>query len=245
MVLPAKNEEPTIKRMVNGLLAVYPFISEIVVVNDGSSDRTSRLVRQLAGKDKRITCIDKRPPNGVGHALRAGVFHALKKHDYILIMDSDFLENIPELDIFFKQIHLYDGIIGSRYMPGGQLIDYPIVKRISNRLFHFCVWAFLGIRSYDVSNNLKLYKREVFSCIPFRSSDFAVNAETGIYPLLCGFRIKEVPVKWVARDTGMGLSKFKILRLAPGYVQVFWEALRFKFLWRFSNKREQNFVNTG
>ena len=76
------------------------------------------------------------------------------------------------------------------------------------------------IKQKDLSNNFKLFKREIIEKMPWKSDDFSINAETGILPILAGYNICEVPVSWIGRDEGQGKSKFKLFKVGMGYIKV-------------------------
>ncbi|MBI2443225.1 MAG: methyltransferase domain-containing protein [Candidatus Levybacteria bacterium] len=105
------------------------------------------------------------------------------------------------------------------------------MKKIANRSFHGLARIFLGIPHVDVTNNFKLYKREIVEAIRphLRSSGFSINAETGIYPYLLGFSTKEIPVSWIGRKEDMGSSSFNILKAGPGYASVLYDTIRYKY----------------
>lgn len=220
-VIPAKNEEATIGKMVRIILSVYPkYIGHVIVVNDGSTDATANQVRKIMRDDKRIILVNRSFPQGVGFALREGIKKVPAETTHILTLDADFVRNIPDLEEFFDQIDRFDGLIGSRYMEKYSLIRYPRLKKLFNRLFHLLTKYLYGVQSTDLTNNFKLYKKEVFDALPLTASDYAINAETGLYPILLGYRIGELPVAWYARGRNMGVSKFHLLKVAPGYINV-------------------------
>jgi len=81
----------------------------------------------------------------------------------------------------------------------------------------------------DLTNNLKIMKKEVVEKITINENGFAANAETGIYPILMGFDVCEVPMSWVNRDSHMGISSFKLLKVGKGYLRVFWKAVKYTY----------------
>jgi dolichol-phosphate mannosyltransferase len=228
LLLPAHNEAENIRKMVTMMLAIYPtWIRHVVVVNDGSTDETANIVESISRKDKRVKLISRAAPHGVGLAIREGIKHVPPESDYILSMDADFIRNIPDLEDFFLEIPKVDGIIGSRYLRRHSLIRYPLLKKFFNRCFHLLVKIFYGVKQKDLTNNFKLYKKEIFKAIPLSENGYAINAETGLYPLIFGYKIKEMPVTWYARDDDMGLSKFKLFGVASGYFRVLFAASRY------------------
>ncbi len=222
-VLIAHNEEGNIGRMIEGLLENYhDELLEIIVVSDSSTDRTSDIVRKWMARDNKVRLIEKGKPSGAGLALRAGFKNVSPKADYVLTMDSDFTENIKEVRslIGAAEREGFDGAIGSRYMEGGKLVNYPLMKKIMNRGFHFIVKALFRIKQEDLTNNFKLYKAGIIRTLPWESDDFAINAETGIFPIVAGYNIAEVPVSWIQRGEGQGKSKFRLFKVGRSYIKV-------------------------
>lgn len=221
VVIPCHNEAKNIQKLVNQLFTSYHNeILEIVIVNDGSKDKTGVIANELAALNKKIKVIHRIPPNGVGFAIREGLKNVNPLATHILTLDADFIENVPDIRLFIHQINDYDGLVGSRYLLPNHLIHYPFAKRIANRIFHLFCRLLLGIKQKDLTNNFKLYKKEIFDTIPLTSFNFSINAETGIYPIIYGYNIGEIPVKWVGRTSSMGMSKFKLLSVGPYYLRV-------------------------
>ena len=220
VVVPCHNESMNIQPLVQALMRLYgPYIHEIILVNDNSSDNTAEVVRQLANEEPRIKLVDRNAPNGVGRALRDG--YAAVNGKYVLTMDADFINILPEFrDLFEVLADGHDGAIGSRFSYDSVLINYPFVKILCNRAFHTLVKLALlpGVR--DVSNNLKLYRADILKNLEIDEPGFAANVETGLKPLLAGYDIKEVPISWINRTVGMGSSSFRIVRVAPDYFKA-------------------------
>ena len=109
--------------------------------------------------------------------------------------------------------------IGSRFSYESVLINYPFFKILCNRAFDLLVRLTLlrGVR--DMSNNLKLDRADILKARDIEEPHFAANMETGLKPLLAGYDIREVPMSWINRTTGMGASSFRIVGVAPGYVR--------------------------
>lgn len=222
VIIPAKNEEAVIEKMIIMLLTLYDqYIGEIIVVNDNSTDLTKKIVKKLTSKYKKVKLINSHLPTGVGYALRQGLKCASPKANYIFTIDADFIRNVPDFDEFFSNIDKYDGLIGSRYLEKNSLINYPFLKMVFNRLYHLLINITFGLKRTDMTNNFKLYKKEIFDSLDLQASGFAINAETGLYPLLKGYTIGEIPVSWYARSRNMGQSKFKLIKLIPDYYKVF------------------------
>ncbi|HTD23665.1 MAG TPA: glycosyltransferase [Terriglobales bacterium] len=232
VVVPCHNEEMNIPNLVHSLVRFYDkYIYEIIIVNDNSRDRTAEVTLKVAQQEPRVKLVDRKPPNGVGRALRDG--YAAASGQYILSMDCDFVQILPEFrDLFDVVAAGHDGAIGSRFSHDSMLINYPFFKIICNRAFHLLVKLFLLGKVRDISNNLKLYRAHIFKNLKIEEAHFAANVETGLKPLLAGYDIHEVPMSWVNRTIEMGKSSFRILNVAPHYflalLKTLWRAWRGK-----------------
>jgi dolichol-phosphate mannosyltransferase len=217
VVIPCHNEEMNVGRLIEALFEAYDaYIHEIIIVDDNSTDGTAAVVAEVMAAEPRVRLIRRRPPNGVGRALRDG--YAAATGRYILTMDCDFVLLVPELrDLFDRVAAGREGAIGSRFSYESVLINYPFFKILCNRAFHLLVKLTLlgGVR--DVSNNLKLYRADILKTLDIEEPHFAANMETGLKPLLAGYDVEEVPVSWINRTVGMGASSFRIVKVAPGY----------------------------
>ena len=229
-VVPAFNEEMNIPRLVDAIVQFYDdYIHEIIIVNDNSRDRTAEVTLEAAKREPRVKLVNRSPPNGVGRALRDG--YAAATGRYILTMDCDFVQILPELrDLFDAIANGRDGAIGSRFSHDSVLINYPFFKILCNRSFHVLVKLLLLPKVRDVSNNLKLYRAEILKNLEIEEPHFAANVETGLKPLLAGYNIEEVPVSWINRTVEMGHSSFRIVSVAPDYfmslVRMIWRNWR-------------------
>jgi hypothetical protein len=94
------------------------------------------------------------------------------------------------------------------------------LKIVANRAFHTLAILLLGYRIRDVTNNLKIMRREVVADLRLQQPGFAVNAETGLQPILLGYSVKQVPISWINRTPGMGSSSFRLARVGGGYWRV-------------------------
>ncbi len=223
IILIAHNEEAMIGRMVDGLLDNYDKeLLELIVVDDSSADNTAAIVESRMRKNKKVRLIKKGPPSGVGYAIRTGFANVNPKSDYVLSMDSDFIENINDVGAMIREVEEknLDGVIGSRFTEGGKLVGYPSDKKLMNRGWHFIVRALFGIKQKDLTNNFKLYKAEIARKMPWKSGGFSMNAETGILPIIFGYKVGEVPVAWINRSPEMGKSKFKLFKAGWGYIEA-------------------------
>jgi dolichol-phosphate mannosyltransferase len=142
-------------------------------------------------------------------------------------MDCDFQQLLPELrDMFDSAAKGADVVVGSRFSRHSVLLNYPFQKIVANRAFHLLARVMLSTKFRDVTNNLKLFKREVVEKMELTQPGFSINAETGLLPIINGYKIVEVPMSWINRTADMGVSSFKLAQVGGGY----WHVLR--TLWK-------------
>lgn len=220
VVVPCYNEEMNIEPLVAGLRRLYDdYLHEIILVDDNSKDGTEAVIRGMAAADDRIRLVSRTGPNGVGRALYDGYRAATGQ--YVLTMDCDFQHLLPEIsDLFDEAVKGYDVVVGSRFSRHSVLLNYPFGKIVANRGFHLIAQILLLRRFRDLTNNLKLLRREVVDQLHLVEPWFAVNAETGLQPLLMGYQVKEVPISWINRTPDMGMSSFKLAQVGWGYWRV-------------------------
>jgi glycosyltransferase involved in cell wall biosynthesis len=220
VVVPCHNEEMNLRPLVTRLMDLFgDYLHEIVLVDDNSKDNTRKVITELVEQYPLITPVFRTPPNGVGRAIMDGYRAASGK--YILSMDCDFQHLLPELrDLFDAAAEGYDAVIGSRFSRRSVLLNYPFQKIAANRGFHLLARIFLHTGFRDVTNNLKLLRREVVEKMELTQPGFSINAETGLLPIMMGFSFKEVPISWINRTPDMGVSSFKLVQVGGGYWQV-------------------------
>jgi dolichol-phosphate mannosyltransferase len=182
-------------------------------------DSTAEEIRKLAEEDTRVKPVFRSPPNGVGRAIADGYRTATGR--YVLSIDCDFQHLLSEVrDLFDAATRGYDVVVGSRFSRHSVLLNYPFQKIIANRGFHVLARLVLLSRFRDLTNNLKLMRQEVVENLQLMEPGFAVNAETGLQPLLMGYNIQEVPISWINRTPDMGTSSFRLVCVGGGYWRV-------------------------
>jgi SAM-dependent methyltransferase len=222
VVVPCHNEEMNVGPLVRRLEELYrDYLHEIVLVDDNSRDGTRAAIEELAADDPLIKPVIRTPPNGVGRAIADGLRAAGGR--WVLSMDCDFQHLLPAVrDLFDFAAQGYDVVVGSRFSRHSVLLNYPFQKIVTNRAFHLIARVVLMREFRDLTNNLKLMRREVVERLDLRQAGFAVNAETGLQPLLMGYAIKEAPIAWINRTPEMGTSSFRLLHVGGGYWQALW-----------------------
>jgi glycosyltransferase involved in cell wall biosynthesis len=197
------------------------YLHEIILVDDNSTDDTANVIRTLMREFSIVKGVFRKPPNGVGLALADG--YRAASGEYVLSIDCDFTHLLPEMrDLFDAAAQGYDVVVGSRFSRHSVLLNYPFQKIVANRGFHVLAQLTFRRAFRDLTNNLKLMKRSVVDSLRLVEPHFAVNAETGLQPLLMGFSVREVPISWINRTPDMGVSSFRLASVGGGY----WRVLR-------------------
>jgi dolichol-phosphate mannosyltransferase len=198
------------------------------LVDDNSNDNTRDVITRLPAGNSRIKPVYRTPPNGVGRAISDGLRAATG--NYILSLDCDFQHLLPEVrDLFDAVAQGCDVAVGSRFSRHSVLLNYPPWKIVANRAFHTLAQVMFLKRFRDLTNNLKLMRREVLESLILLEPGFAINAETGLQPLIRGYNVKEVPISWFGRGIDMGTSSFRMFKASGGY----WRVLSRLWLGRF------------
>ncbi len=220
VVVPCYNEEMNLGPLVEGLLKHYnEYIHEIILIDDNSKDRSRQIMQDLAAFDPRVRPLFRKPPNGVGRAISEGIKAATGR--YVLCMDCDFLHILPELrEMFDEAASGADVVLGSRFSRSSVLINYPLPKILCNRSFHLLLNLIFRRKMRDVTNNLKLMRREVVENLDLEAAWFAANAETGLKPILMGYEVRPVAISWINRTPEMGQSSFSLMKNGLGYIKI-------------------------
>src|SRR5947209_8393309 len=161
--MPARNEEgciPTMLERFTSVLRAAGFPFEIVVVDDGSTDATPQILRQMAAKHPEIVPVTNTGRHGFGMAIRYGLEHA--GGDAVAIVMADGSDSPEDAEKYYRKLlEGYDCVFGSRFMKGGQVIDYPRHKLVLNRLANTFIRFLFGHHFNDTTNAFKCYRREV------------------------------------------------------------------------------------
>jgi dolichol-phosphate mannosyltransferase len=214
LVLPTYNEAENIEALVlaaGEALALAPCQGrQVLVVDDGSPDGTGEIAERLAAEHPWVHVLHRTAKEGIGPAYLAGFAHALEHGAaYVLEMDSDFSHDPLDLPRLLGAIA--DGAdlaLGSRYVPGGGVADWGLLRRfISEGGSTYARWV-LGLHVRDLTGGFKCFRREVLEAVHFdlvRSQGYAFQVELTYRAVRAGFHVVEVPI--VFRDRLRGTSK--------------------------------------
>ena len=221
IVIPAYNEEDCISPTVQSIaetLEKERINYEILVVNDNSRDRTEAVLQELSTQNMKVRYINNYYPNGFGFAVRCGLENFSGDAVAIVMADSsDSPENI--VDYYYKLQEGYDCVLGSRFIKGGKVIDYPTHKLIANRLANLFIQVLFGLKYNDTTNAFKAYKREVIDGVsPLLSHHFNLTVEVPLKSIIRGYSYTTIPITWQNRATGV--SKLKLKEMGSRYLFI-------------------------
>ncbi len=201
MVIPAFNEEQRIGKSLEQVLSFFraqPYSCEIVIVDDGSTDRTVELVRKtFAGHDS-LKIVQQPRRRGKGGAVQKGMLHA--DGEYLFFSDADLSVPIETLPAFMAELEEHcDVVIASRRMPGASVeVHQPPLRELMGRVFTSLSNSLLGLRFSDVTCGFKgfrrLVARELFA--RQRLHNWSFDSEILYLAFHKGYRISEIPVTW-------------------------------------------------
>ncbi len=196
--LPSHNEEGNVERVVRSYLAELPRVAddfEVIVVDDGSRDRTGEIAERLAAEDTHVKVVRHPVNKGYGGAVISGIRAATKP--YVLLCDGDGQFDPSDLERLTKYVPEYDVVAGHRVRRAD-----PLIRRINGKAWTVLVRLLLGITISDIDCGFKLFKREKLEGMDLRAHGAMISTE--LMARLAGrnAKVKEVDVKHLPRLTG-------------------------------------------
>lgn len=217
VVIPTYNERENIGRLIPEILRQCPGI-EVLVVDDNSPDDTGLLVDGLAVADSRIHVLHRSGKLGLGSAYREGFRYALERGaEYIVEMDADFSHDPGALPVFFEKMRDYDVIIGSRYLNGVSVVNWPIRRLILSYCASVYTRIITGLDLHDCTSGFKCFRRSVLEAIDLekvRSDGYSFQIEMNYRCMEQGFRLGEAPIIFIDRHAGSSKMSKRIVREA-------------------------------
>jgi dolichol-phosphate mannosyltransferase len=231
LILPTYDEAENIEAIVAAALpqlAATGLEHRILVVDDGSPDGTGAIADRLAAEDPRVEVLHRTSKEGIGPAYLAGFARALAGGaDLVMEMDSDFSHDPADIPRLVAAADRADLVLGSRYVPGGGVTDWGLVRRLISRGGSLYAKILLGIPVNDLTGGFKCFRRSVLESLDLSgvgTDGYGFQIEVTYRTVKAGFRVEEVPILF--RDRRVGSSKMS----AKIAVEAFWKVplLRFR-----------------
>jgi dolichol-phosphate mannosyltransferase len=221
VVIPARDEEGCIASTVEHLhieLRLREVPHEIVVVDDGSTDRTWEILEELRARIPTLIPTQNPEPYGFGRAVVRGL--SAMSGDAVVIMMADESDDCRDVVRYWHKLDEgYDCVFGSRFIKGGGVIDYPKIKLFLNRLANYFLKVLFRIKLNDTTNAFKAYRREVIEgCQPLIAPHFNITVEIPLKAIVRGFTWTTIPITW--RNRRSGTAKLKIKEMGSRYLFI-------------------------
>lgn len=218
VVIPARDEEESLPPTIESIVTTFNAAGvphEIVVVDDGSRDRTWAVLQELRARFPTLAPTQNTGAHGFGRAVVWGLDHS--RGDAVVIMMADASDDPHDAVKYWQLLNQgYDCAFGSRFVEGGEVIDYPRVKLFVNRIANALVRAGFNIPLNDTTNAFKAYRRSVIDgCRPFLAPHFNLTVEIPLKAIVRGYSYTITPISW--RNRKFGVAKLKIKEMGSRY----------------------------
>jgi dolichol-phosphate mannosyltransferase len=218
VVIPARDEEESLPSTIEAIHRTFEaerIPHEIVVVDDGSKDRTWDVLQDLKRTFPSVRPVQNNGLNGFGRAVVCGLDNS--HGDAVVVMMADSSDSPADAVKYWRLLNEgYDCAFGSRFMPGSEVIDYPRVKLFVNRVANFLVRVGFNIPLNDTTNAFKAYRRTVIDgCRPLLAPHFNLTVELPLKAIVRGYTFAVTPISW--RNRRHGVAKLKIKEMGSRY----------------------------
>lgn len=206
--LPAHNEEGNIARVVGDFLKVLPDLAEqyeVIVIDDGSSDRTAAIAQQLATSDPRVRLVRHEQNRGYGGAVISGLRAA--REPYVVLCDGDGQFDARDLTLFAARAHDFDVVMGRR----ARRAD-PLIRRINGRAWTTLVRLLFGLKASDIDCGFKLFRSSLVTGMELKAQGAMISTELVARLAARRARFCEADVRHLPRVTGeQSGANFKVI----------------------------------
>lgn len=232
VVIPTYNERQNIGKIVPRVLAADSRF-EVLVVDDDSPDGTGEEADRMAEEIERVHVLHRDEKKGLGAAYLAGFDWALER-DYELVfeMDADLSHDPQHLPEFLALAERYDVVVGSRYMRGVTVVNWPMGRLLLSWLANWYARVVTGVPLHDLTSGFKCYRREVLEQLrlgEIHSNGYAFQIETVFRAWRAGYRVVETPIVFVDRNVGMSKMSKRIV------LEAIWMVWRMRW-WRLTGR---------
>lgn len=234
IIVPTYNERENIGNLIANIEALDTGVDlGVLVVDDASPDGTGKFVDEIARSNPGVHILHRPAKLGLGSAYIAGFRWALARDDvkYVFEMDADFSHDPVAIAEFLKEIKEVDVVLGSRYLNGVTVVNWPLSRLILSVGANIYTRIITGMPVKDATGGFKCFRREVLEALPLdriKSDGYSFQIEVNFLAWKKGFRLKEIPIVFVDRTAGTSKMSRRIVWEAAFLV---WK-LRFESLFK-------------
>ncbi|MCG8606485.1 polyprenol monophosphomannose synthase [bacterium] len=222
IIIPTYNESENVEAIISRVIDLNVANLFILIIDDNSPDGTAEIVERISKSDLRIHLIKREKKLGLGTAYVEGFKFAIKgRYDYIFEMDADLSHDPKAIPRFLEKMPKYDLIIGSRYISGVNVINWPLSRLLLSLGANWYSRMVTGLPVKDCTSGFKCFKREVLEAIDLNqiSSDgYSFQIEMTFKAWKKNFNIYEIPIIFVDRTKGSSKMTRKVMREAAWVV---------------------------
>jgi dolichol-phosphate mannosyltransferase len=233
VVIPTYNEADNIRTITGRVRRAVPSV-DILVADDNSPDGTGRIADELAAADDHIFVLHRAGKEGLGAAYKAGFAEAKNKgYDAVVEMDADGSHAPEELPKLLDELRDHDAVLGTRYIPGGSVHNWPMRRLLLSRGGNIYIRMALGMPFRDATGGYRAYRMPVLDAInvdTVASTGYSFQVELAWRSYRQGFRMTEVPITFTEREHGVSkmsgnIFKEQLLRVTRWGLQTRRDAL--------------------
>ncbi|MBX2991926.1 MAG: polyprenol monophosphomannose synthase [Bacteroidetes bacterium] len=206
VIIPTYNEAENIPRLIPAVLRQAPNIN-ILVVDDGSPDGTGKLVKDMMTTNPQVSILERAGKQGLGTAYVAGFKYAIQNgFDFVFEMDADFSHDPNDLPRFLEKIKDYDLVIGSRYINGVRVLNWPMNRLLLSYSANVYTQIITGLPVRDATGGFKCYRVSALKTIDLdkiKSNGYAFQIEISFKVWKKGYRLVEIPIIFLDRRSGV------------------------------------------
>lgn len=205
VLVPTYNERENLPVVVERVRRAVP-AADVLVLDDNSPDGTGRVADELAAADARVFVLHREAKEGLGAAYLAGFRWALERdYDAIVEMDADGSHRPEHLPIMLEAAAEADLVIGSRYVPGGQVVNWPAERKAISVAGNLYIKAVLGMPVNDATAGYRVYRAETLRTIGLddvESAGYCFQTDLTVRTVRAGLTVVEIPITFVEREIG-------------------------------------------
>lgn len=240
IIIPTYNEAENISSLIPEVLEQDEMV-EVLVVDDNSPDGTGEIVADLAKDNPRIHLLERQGKMGLGSAYITGFKYALEHgYEYVIEMDADFSHSPSDIPRLLKEIKDCDLVIGSRYISGVNVVNWPIRRLLLSIFASRYVRFVTRMPVKDPTAGFKCFRREVLESLDLDniiSDGYSFQIEIHYKTWKSGWRIKEIPIVFTERRDGKSKMSKKIVWEAA---LIVWKLRFFPLFWEWHTRRKKD-----